>query len=39
MSIKIAEIQEGKTIKQKVEDMMQPPNLKIEYQNEQGQWA
>lgn len=35
---KILEIEEGKTIEQKVDEQMRPENLRIEIVNEQGQW-
>jgi len=35
---KIAEIQTGKTLKEEVEEMMNPKNLKIEFRDAEGQW-
>ena len=39
IAIKIDEIKEGKTLKQQVEKMMCPENLKIEFKNTEGRWV
>jgi len=39
MNNKINEVITGKTLEQKVEELMQPENLKIEALNEKGQWT